>query len=69
MERVEVHVDSATAAYLRDDARRRGASVADAAAHRLRDLALADSVRLHAERLPEQFWQDAVAESATASST
>lgn len=63
-ERVEFEVDQGTAAYLRACARRRGGSMATAAARQLRELALADSVAQHAEwdaREPS-FYADAEAE-------
>jgi len=63
-ERVELEVDQGTAAYLRACARRRGGSMAAAAAHQLRELALADSVTQHAAWAADEpsFFADAEAE-------
>ncbi|MGH3611392.1 MAG: hypothetical protein ACRDRK_01970 [Pseudonocardia sp.] len=63
-ERVEFEVDRGTAAYLRACARRRGGSMADAAARQLRELALADSVAQHAVWAASEpsFFADAEAE-------
>jgi hypothetical protein len=71
MERVEVEVDVGTATYLRTCARRRGGSMATAAARQLRGLAVADSARQHAAwaaKEPE-FFQDAEAERSAALSS
>lgn len=64
VERVEVVVDAATARRLRTCARTRGGSMAEAAAHQPREMALADSVRQHAAWYAEHptYLEDAEAE-------
>ena len=63
-ERVEVVVDAATARYLRACARRRGGSMAEAAARQLHELAVADSVTQLAAWIAREptFFEDAEAE-------
>jgi hypothetical protein len=69
MERVEVPVDPATARYLRACARARGGSMAEAAAHQLHELAIADGVARLAVWAQENptFFEDAEAEREAAS--
>ncbi len=69
-ERVEADVDETTAAYLHQCAHQRGVSVGAAAAHQLRELALADAVRALAAWDPDGSYAEAQAderESAAAS--